>query len=790
MVFLLMFQCPKINALSSPEVSKKVNLVLDSSDNSFPEKHFRKTSHALETDDRFKNLNLAGLSTLNISGSKQFTCSNFPNILHAIGTNLPITVIDLRQESHGFINEFPVSWVGDKNNANAALSRDEILLDETQKLNSIKLNQPITFSNHHEKTIIPVKVQNEEQLVKSNGVNYLRVPITDTKLPNDAMVDFFVDFVKSNSKNTWLHFHCKHGIGRTTTFMIMYDMMKNSKVASANDIITRQMLLANFDSKKMSSFPNKNRMAFLNKFYDYCKENSSSFNVSWHEWKSSKPTVNDCSFIKNLSIPQKLYVISEDSMTSAERTMVSSLQGLVSHCSSQIYILNSSQPDYKLWLEDLKINYGVNCKIVSDPFELINIFKQQINGYILYNNKSLNDPSINNACSLASLKSSIAIDASLENKIKSHGISNCIGDCRNTDMSWAYKNLWNQGLNHTTVIELSPNKSSPLRDYAIMTKSLIFYEADKNCTKLRETIFSSMKPNGLCLGWGPDEFINVSTASKHGISLIPADWSLNLSVLSSFPCMEMKQNVKTAIPSNRNFHYVSFIMSDGDNQQWELGNNYSSSNWYGSPFRGKFNMGWSISPSLYYLAPTVFKLYYKNSIKDYFIVSPSGLGYIYPSKFPTERLTSFTKKLNEYMRLVNEKYVAILDSNSLNNDKLFDKYTSNPNINGLFYLDYSKQNAYHGKIIWSNGKPVVSCRDLLWKDIEDEKALIKIINSRVNSKNIDVTNADNYTMIYVHAWSKNMENVFEVVNEIEKNKNIKVVTPDVFMELIKRNIRH
>lgn len=92
-------------------------------------------------------------------------------------------------------------------------------------------------------------------------------------------------------------------------------------------------------------------------------------------------------------------------MTSSERTMIATLQGIVNnHCSHQIYTLNSSQPDYQTWLNDLKDNYGVSYNIVSDPWELLNIYKDYVKGYVLYSNKSSKDPSINNACSLASLK--------------------------------------------------------------------------------------------------------------------------------------------------------------------------------------------------------------------------------------------------------------------------------------------------------------------------------------------------------------------------------------------------
>ena len=203
---------------------------------------------------------------------------------------------------------------------------------------------------------------------------------------------------------------------------------------------------------------------------------------------------NTSNYIKNPIIPTYLYVISQDIMTSSERTMIATLQGLVnSHSSFQIYTLNSSQPDYQIWLDDLKNSYGISYKNISDPWELLDIFKNYIDGYVLYNNKSLKDPSINNACSLASLNNCIAVDEAIEDKVKVHGITKIKGDCRNTDKNWAYNNLWNSGLNHSIIIELSPDKDTALRDYGIMSKSLVFYEDSINDTSLRDKIFSSME---------------------------------------------------------------------------------------------------------------------------------------------------------------------------------------------------------------------------------------------------------------------------------------------------------
>lgn len=568
--------------------------------------------------------------------------------------------------------------------------------------------------------------------------------------------------------------------------MIMYDIMKNCDNVSLNDIITRQIILSKIKPNAAQGFYTGSRFEFFNKFYTQCKTDSCS---PFIKLTSSNNVTTNNSYIKNSIIPKYLYVISESKMTKEEQTMIATLQGIIANKSDhQIYVLTDAEPSYKVWLKDLKENYNIKYKIINDPWKLLNKFKFYINGYVLYS--ALNSPSINNACSLASLNNAIVIDESLESKVNNYGITNLVGDCRNTDKYWAYNNLWNSGLNHSTVIQLSPDKSMALRDYAMLSKSLVFYEDNVTDTLLRENIFKSMDNNSRCLGWGPDEHTNVSITSKFGIDMIAADWSYNLSVLSSYPVTNQKQN--NNFINEDNVHYVTFVMSDGDNLQWLLGSNYTSKDWYGSPYRGNFNLGWSLSPSLYYLAPTVFNKYYesanKSKLMDNYIVAPSGNGYMYPSKFPKEKLVDYTKRLNDYMKDVNQEYVLILDDNALYQKDLWDKYTSHENINGLLYLNYDKNNSYKGQIVWSNNKPIVSCRDLLWGGIEDETELLNNINDRINLGYTNKNDPKSYTFVYVHVWSNNMDNVQDVVNKLKKNPKVRIVTPTNFMNLIKDNV--
>ncbi|GAA0077851.1 hypothetical protein UT300005_22290 [Clostridium sp. CTA-5] len=268
---------------SNNNEEKNINLVIDNLNSNIMPSHFRTTSDISKLKNN-SSLNLSGLDKLNASGSQQFSKNNISLIKNAINTSYPLTIIDLRQESHGFVNGVPVSFKNENNNANIGLTNRQVVITEKKDLSSIKLNVPLTFHNHPEITITPTEVKSEKEITKDNSLNYIRIPVTDGGLPDDSMVDYFIDVVKECSKDMWFHFHCKEGVGRTTTFMIMYDMMKNYKEATADEIIQRQFLLANFSDKDIESFSSPKRISFLHKFYEYCKQTDGNYNTKWSTW--------------------------------------------------------------------------------------------------------------------------------------------------------------------------------------------------------------------------------------------------------------------------------------------------------------------------------------------------------------------------------------------------------------------------------------------------------------------------------------------------------------------------
>lgn len=268
----------QISASGTPDNDAK--LVLDSKNTKELPKHFRSASDRVDVPSG-ESIDLTGLESLNISGSHQFSEKGLSSIKKALGDNGGIIIADLRQESHGFINGIAVSWRNKNNNANRGLAREQVLRLESVKLRSIAINMPVTLHGRGDQTVIPKKVQNEQKLVESMGMKYVRIPVTDGALPSDDMVDYFIRFAGSQPANARVHFHCAAGIGRTTMFMIMYDMIKNAKRTAEEDIIERQILLADLGKKGEERFLSDEKAKFLNDFYKYCSKNADDFSTPW-----------------------------------------------------------------------------------------------------------------------------------------------------------------------------------------------------------------------------------------------------------------------------------------------------------------------------------------------------------------------------------------------------------------------------------------------------------------------------------------------------------------------------
>lgn len=277
-------------------------IVQDTQDTQTEIKHFR---YAGMLADVYKG-NINGLADLKMSGSgapNALEWNKIIGIIHAQTNNEVITIldVDLRQETHGYLNNNSINLTSAHNWINLNKNLQEINMAEQNWLQFITKNATVDNvltsaqfkSNDYMHGItLPVKtVTTEQLLVESLGYTYLRLPIADHRAPFNNEVDNFVALVKNLPSTTWLHLHCRGGEGRTTTFMAMYDMLKNADKVSFDEIIKRQAAVDPFYDLSVikRKYPEltvyyKERYAFLGNFYKYASAALFGYQGTWSEW--------------------------------------------------------------------------------------------------------------------------------------------------------------------------------------------------------------------------------------------------------------------------------------------------------------------------------------------------------------------------------------------------------------------------------------------------------------------------------------------------------------------------
>ena len=242
-------------------------------------------------------------ANIHAAGSAQFSERGLMKAVDRIHTH-HVTIVDLRQESHGYLNGSAISWYGTHDAANAGLNAKEISLRETSLLSHLAKSKFAKVYNISDKsedgTISSAKpqdyvvhtVSSEEEIAGNHHLGYNRIYVQDFHAPSTKAVDQFVKLVRKLPEKQWLYFHCRGGSGRTTSFMAMYDMMRNAKTVSFDEIISRQELIG---GKNLTKLPKESdykypfaveRLELLKKFYEYAKSSDADFSVDWSEWAS------------------------------------------------------------------------------------------------------------------------------------------------------------------------------------------------------------------------------------------------------------------------------------------------------------------------------------------------------------------------------------------------------------------------------------------------------------------------------------------------------------------------
>ncbi|UJX42926.1 phosphatase [Desulfovibrio sp. JY] len=225
-----------------------------------------------------------GLAELRASGSEQPSSSEMATTIKGLAPE--VTVVDLRQESHALLGEHPVSWYGLRNWANDGKSLQAVECDEETRIGDLppcgEAAVSRVISKDPDGALAEVRVEevaydrarSEQDTLCGLGLGTFRIAVRDHSRPSDADVDRFIRFVRDLLPDTWLHFHCHAGDGRTTTFLLLYDMLRNAAVLGLEELAARQHLIGGIDLLHTPHTGWKGtlyneRAAFVGRFHHY-----------------------------------------------------------------------------------------------------------------------------------------------------------------------------------------------------------------------------------------------------------------------------------------------------------------------------------------------------------------------------------------------------------------------------------------------------------------------------------------------------------------------------------------
>lgn len=582
-----------------------------------------------------------------------------------------------------------------------------------------------------------------------------------------------------------------------------------------------------------------------------------------------------------------LHVVSHSRLSRADIVTLDTLAGILARDTPRIFRLedaggSKSNGDNWFWLRRLRDVYGVETNYTllnAAAWELAREFRNHIRGYVLFNAQPI-DASVNAALMLCSATEAldeagrglVAVGepetaAYLERVL---GIP-LVRDARGLSEAAAYTELVArdpQAFRAGGVAFQTLEKSSSLADYSVFAglPTVRYLGADGGPLATRVMEDMHRRCNGkasMALGWGPDEHSYIDRLARYGVYAHATDLSQDLSALTNvqvhaglrrhpFILGWMAGNVHAAktesisrdLRSTRSLgqpgdasgsgdkHVVAFVMSDGDNLQYLINSFCTNERYFGSPLRGSFPVGWTVSPALAALAPGVAQYLTEfASENDTLIAAPSGVGYTYPDVFGYGTKTAYTSRKNARERaepthsallddlsrittaLMTQLGIRILNvigsddlgANIIPVEALSVMVGDGSGIDMVFYYPYGAcYSGAKGEVAWTVGPnpvPILTPRASLWGNpLEGDEAdavnataacwtectkcgVDRLVSAMIQSATVtDRSNPQAYSIIPVHAWTHNLTDVKLAAEALEATGRFEVVSPSVLAQ--------
>ena len=359
------------------------------------------------------------------------------------------------------------------------------------------------------------------------------------------------------------------------------------------------------------------------------------------------------------------------------------LAGLVNRPQPRVYLINNDEDQF--WLTQAFATIPQNVAVLkeNDVLQAMLItYGNSVQGTIIYDPKLID--TVNVATTLAGQRDGLVASPELARTLQQgHGLP-VLEDLRNhkwhTRMqayNWARHNLLTAA-SARLVAGLDPTNVNGLRSFLVATRTFVYWLDSRKYLPdlsngllseraLMQTILDHFSAVAVHLGWFIAEGSGVSLTSQAGIPVLASDFFYNLEVWTAVQPQQStvsKQAAEDEVPSPVTGKvYVSFTMSDGDNLQYCQHRMLYL--WHDSN-RGSLPIGWTLSPAIMQAAPAMANYYMSSAThNDEFVAGPSGAGYIFPSRWPTEQLAPFLRRTGQLMRAMYMSTLQVLDTDFL-----------------------------------------------------------------------------------------------------------------------------
>ncbi len=144
-------------------------------------------------------------------------------------------------------------------------------------------------------------METEQQVVERLGYHYQEFMVNKRHIYPPETIDRFINFVENLPENAWLHFHCDGGNSRTTTMLIIYDILRNGNKVPLDTIIQRQWALGGVDINDTTPWSGgtwktevlEMRKAMIEDFYRYRNDPEGYGKMTWAAWFAQNGTAKE-----------------------------------------------------------------------------------------------------------------------------------------------------------------------------------------------------------------------------------------------------------------------------------------------------------------------------------------------------------------------------------------------------------------------------------------------------------------------------------------------------------------